>query len=81
MRIRVLTALGVLLVAASTIQTATAAARAPVQVTRQLRDAFGSVDRPSAAQSDYSHDSQRHGLSAPAAVDTRSCDVIWCYQD
>jgi hypothetical protein len=69
MRKRVLTVLGVLLIAAAlTIQTATAAARnarkaarAPVPVTQQLRE--------------------RHGLSAPAAVHNRSCDRFWCYED
>ncbi len=58
MRKRVLIALAVLLIAASTIQMATAAARnarkaarAPVPVTQQLRD--------------------RLGLSAPAAIHAR----------
>lgn len=69
MRKRVLTVLGGLLIAALTIQTATAAARhgrkpvrASAPVTQQLRDI-------------------RHGPSAPAASDTKSCDRIWCYPD
>ena len=67
MRKRVLTVLGVLLIAALTIQIATAArnarkaARAPVPVTQQLRE--------------------RHGVSAPAVIHNRSCDRFWCYED
>jgi hypothetical protein len=68
MRKRVLTVLGVLLIAALTIQMATAAARnarkaarTPVSVTQQLRE--------------------RHGVSAPAAIHNRSCDRFWCYED
>jgi hypothetical protein len=69
MRNKVLTVLGVLLIAAAlTIQVAAAAARharkaahAPVPVTQQLRE--------------------RHRLSAPAAIHNRSCDIIWCYED
>jgi hypothetical protein len=68
MRKTVLTVLGVLLIAALTIQMAAAAARharkaarAPVPVTQQLRE--------------------RHRLSTPAAVHNRSCDIIWCYED
>jgi hypothetical protein len=65
---RVLTALGVLLIAASTIQVATAAARharkaarAPIPLTQQVRDS--------------------HALSAPAPVHSRSCDIFACYED
>ena len=79
---RVLTVLGVSLIAALTIQEATAAARhagkaarASGQVAQQRRDAVGS------AQSDYSYRSRHRGLSAPAATDTKSCDVIWCYEN
>jgi hypothetical protein len=68
MRKTVLTVLGVLLIAALTIQMAAAAARrarkaarAPVPVTQQLRE--------------------RHRLSTPAAIHNRSCDIIWCYED
>jgi hypothetical protein len=85
---RVLTGIGGLLIAALTIQTATAAAhnarkaaRAPVPVAQQLRDAFGSVDWTSTAQSDYSNYNKRHGLSAPAADDNKSCDRLWCYEN
>jgi hypothetical protein len=67
MRKNVLTVLGVLLIAALTIQMATAAARharkaarAPVPVTQQLRE--------------------RHP-STPPAIHNRSCDIIWCYED
>jgi hypothetical protein len=67
MRKRVLPRLGVLIIAALTIQTATAttrhtrkAARNPAPVTHQLRDAYG---------------------SAPEAVGTKSCDAIWCYEN
>jgi hypothetical protein len=68
MRKTVLTVLGVLLIAALTIQMATAAARnarkaarAAAPATQQLRE--------------------RHGLSAPAAIHNRSCDRFWCYED
>jgi hypothetical protein len=67
MRKRVLTRLGVLVLAALTIQTATVAARHtrkgvrnPALVTHQPRHAFG---------------------SAPEAVGSKSCDVIWCYEN
>ena len=68
MRKRILTVLGVLLIAALTIQTAAAAARnarkaarGSVPVTQQLRE--------------------RHESSAPAAIQNRSCDRFWCYED
>jgi hypothetical protein len=68
MRKRVLTVVGVLLIATLTIQTATAAARharkatrAPVPLTQQVRDS--------------------HALSATAPVHTRSCDIFACYED
>ena len=68
MRKRVLTVLGVLLIAALTTQMATAAARharkaarAPVPVTQQLRE--------------------RHELAPPAAIHNKSCDRLWCYDD
>jgi hypothetical protein len=68
MRKRVLTVLGVLLIATLTIQTGTAAARharkatrAPVPLTQQVRDS--------------------HALSATAPVHTRSCDIFACYED
>jgi poly(3-hydroxybutyrate) depolymerase len=61
---RVLTVLGVLLMAASTVQTASAArhGRKPAHafVTQQSRDARA---------------------YAPASSNTRSCDIIWCYQN
>jgi hypothetical protein len=67
MRKRVLSIFGVLVIAALTIQMATAAprsarkaARAHAPVTHQVRDAFG---------------------SAPAAVHSRSCDIFACYED
>jgi hypothetical protein len=69
MRKRVLTVLGVLLIAALAIPTAEAAhkarktARAPGAVTQQLRDALGSAD------------------PAPAAMRQKSCDVLWCYEN
>jgi hypothetical protein len=81
MRNKFLAVLGVLLVAAATMQTTTAAARsarkaahAPVQATGQHRDSFGSVDQPSYA-------GQQPGLSKPAANETRTCDRYWCYAD
>jgi hypothetical protein len=68
MRNKVLTVLGVLLIAALTIPMATAAARharkaarAPVPVTQQLRE--------------------RQRIAPPAATHNRSCDIIWCYED
>jgi hypothetical protein len=88
MRKKLLTVLSVLLIAALTIQMATAAgrnarkaARSPVPVTHQLRDALGSVDWPSTAQSDYSYYSKRHGLSTPVAIDNKVCDIISCYDN
>jgi hypothetical protein len=67
MRKRVLTHLGVLVIAAWTIQTATAAAphtrkatRSRAPATHQIREAFGSV---------------------PEAVGGKSCDVVWCYEN
>lgn len=62
----VLRYLGVLVIAALTIQTATAATshsrkdRNPAPATHRIRDAYG---------------------LAPDAVGTRSCDVIWCYEN
>ena len=86
-RKRVLTVIGGLLIAALTIQMATAAARnarkaarAPV-VAQHFRHAFGSVDWTSTAQSGYSNYNKRNGLSAPAAVDNKSCDRLWCYEN
>jgi hypothetical protein len=68
MRKEILTVLATVLIAALTIQTATAAPRhtrkalrAPVPATQQLRE--------------------RHPLSTPAATHNRSCDIIWCYED
>ena len=88
MQKRVLTAISVLLSAALAIQTATAAARgarkstrASDAVTQQQRDAFGSVDSPSTARSGHSYYGGRHGLSALAAGDNKSCDIIWCYEN
>jgi hypothetical protein len=72
MRKRVLTVFGTSLIAALTIQADMAAARnarkavhAPV-ATNQLRNAFGSMDRPSTAKPE---------------VGERSCDIVWCYSD
>jgi hypothetical protein len=86
MQKRVLTIL-VLLVAVSIIQIDTAAARSVRNVTRaphpvnQFRDAFGSVGWPSTAQSNHSNQSERHGRSASTAVESKSCDMVWCYED
>jgi uncharacterized membrane protein YjgN (DUF898 family) len=66
MRRRVLTVLGVLLIATLTIQTATAAAR---NARKSVRAAVPVTQQP------------REGLSAPAAVHSRSCDRFWCYED
>ena len=59
--------LGVLAIAALTIQVATAAprsarkeVRAPAPVVHHIRDAFGSV---------------------PSAVGSKSCDIFWCYDN
>ena len=67
MKERVLSATGVLLIAALTSQMTTAAAHsirkpawAPHPAAHQLRDAFG---------------------SAPEAVVGKSCDIIWCYEN
>jgi hypothetical protein len=67
MRKRVLTVLGVLLIAALTTEMAAAArhvrkaARASAPATQQFRG--------------------QRGFSAPAASDAKSCDAIWCYSD
>jgi hypothetical protein len=81
MQERVCKVLGVLLIAGSTTQIASAAGhhtrkaeRAPIATTQQFRDAHGSSNGPSTLN-------ERHGLSAPAAVDNKSCDIIWCYED
>jgi hypothetical protein len=67
MRKRALPYLGVLVIAALTIQTAVAAThharkqvRNPAPVTHQPRDAFG---------------------SAPEVVGGKSCDILWCYEN
>jgi len=67
MRKTVLSILGVLIVAALTVQMAIAAprsarkaARAPAPPNHQIRDAFG---------------------SAPNAAGSKSCDIFWCYQN
>ena len=67
MRKRVLSILGVLVIAALTIQIANAAPprvrkaiRAPAPVAQQFRDAFG---------------------SAPKPVGSKSCDIFWCHED
>jgi hypothetical protein len=61
---RVLTVLGVLLMAASTVQTASAARHG-----RKSAHAF---------MTQQSRDARAY---APASSDTRSCDIIWCYQN
>jgi hypothetical protein len=73
MRMRILTILGALLVTVSASQMETAAARGVRKVvraahptTQQLRDGVGS--RP-----------ERHGTSAAMAVESKSCDIFWCY--
>ena len=65
--------LGALLVAVSASQMETAAARggrkavrAPHPAAQQLRDGVGS--RP-----------ERHGISASTAIESKSCDIFWCY--
>jgi hypothetical protein len=66
MRKRVLSILGLLVMSALTIQTATAAprgarsARVAASATHQPRDAFGSASK---------------------AVGTKSCDIVWCYEN
>ena len=67
MRKRVLTVLGVLLIAALTIQMATAAAR----------NAQKAAHAPVPAQELR----ERHVVPAPAAIHNRSCDKFWCYED
>lgn len=88
MRKGALAVFGVLLTAALAFQMPTAiarnarkAVRAPVFVTQPPRDAFGSLDWSSGADPDYSHHRGGQGLSAPATVGNRSCDVIWCYEN
>ena len=64
---RVLTVLGALLVAALTTEAATAA--------RHVRKSARA-----SAQATQQFRGQR-GVSAPAASDAKSCDVVWCYSD
>ena len=68
MRKRVLTVGAVLLIATLTIQTATATAR----------NARKSAGAPVPVTQRLR---EGHGLSAPAAVHSRSCDRFWCYED
>jgi type II secretory pathway pseudopilin PulG len=69
MRKNVLTVLGVLLIAAAlTIQMATAAARNARKAARAPAPVTQQLR-------------ERHGLSAPAAIHNRSCDILWCYED
>jgi hypothetical protein len=66
MKKSVVSILGVLAIAALTIQIAAAAprgarkAQVPAPPTHQLRNAFGSVSK---------------------AVGSKSCDILWCYQN
>jgi hypothetical protein len=85
MRKKVLIVFG-MLAAALTIQIGTAAAggkaaRAADPATQQLRDVFGSADRPSTARSGHSNRSERPGFSAPVAADNKSCDIFSCYEN
>jgi hypothetical protein len=58
--------------AAAAARNARKVARAPVPVAQHVRDAFGSVDWPSAALSDYSNYNKRHGLY----LTMRTCDQL-----
>jgi hypothetical protein len=87
MRKKVLIVFG-MVAAALTIQMGTAtagsgreAARAADPAARQLRDVFGSLDRPSTARSGLSNRSERPELSAPVAADNKSCDIFYCYEN
>jgi hypothetical protein len=87
MRKKVLIVFG-MLAAALTIQMGTAAAgscckaaRAADPATQQLRDVFGSVDRPSTALSGHSNRSERPGFSAPVTADNKSCDIFSCFEN
>jgi len=71
MRKAVLTVLGMALIGTLTIQTATAAAR---HTRKAARETVPATQQPR----------QRHPPAATAAspaTHTRSCDVIWCYED
>jgi hypothetical protein len=67
MRKRALMVLAVLLIAALTTEMAVAA--------RHVRKA----GRASASVTQQPR--KQRGLSAPAASDAKSCDVVWCYSD
>ena len=67
MRKRVLTVLAVLLISALTTEMAAAARH----VRRSAR---------ASAPATQQFRGQR-GVSAPAASDAKSCDVVWCYSD
>jgi len=88
MRKKVLAILGLLLVAVSASQIETVAAlsvrkdtRASHPETQQHRDAFKSVNWSSTVQSGHSNHSVRHGPSASTAVESKSCDIFWCYEN
>ena len=88
MRDRVLTIFNVLLVAAFTFGMEPGAARSDRKVarahhpaTQQLRDAFGSAKWPLTAQSDFANHSERHGVAPSPTFETKSCDVVWCYEN
>ena len=83
MRKKVLTILGVLLVAVSASRMEKAAGRsvlkktgAPHPQTQQLRDGFALT-----ARWDRSNHTEQHGLSSLKAVENKSCDIIWCYEN
>ena len=67
MRKRVLTVLAVFLVVASTTEMA-AAARHGHKTARASTPATQQLRK-------------QQGFSAPAASDTKSCDVLWCHSD
>jgi hypothetical protein len=74
MRKAVLTILGVALIGALTIQTATAAAR---HTRKAVRETVPATQQPRERRPP----STPAAASAPPATHTRSCDVIWCYED
>ena len=74
MRKAVLTVLGMALIGALTIQTATAAAR---HTRKAPRETVPATQQPRERR----QPSPPAATAAPPATHSRSCDVIWCYED
>jgi hypothetical protein len=84
MRKAAFTILGALLIAGSAVQMATASEHHMRTGRGHHRwdRAYDQLREPSyAAPQMRDSNSEGGGLSKPAANETRSCDIIWCYPD